>query len=84
MVVHLTGVTDTVGADYLEAWLMNRTGTQIVALGALTPDGDGFQGSFTVPANLPMGELDVVDVSAERYDGNAGHSGVSLLRGTVS
>ncbi len=84
MVVHLTGVTDTAGADYLEAWLMNQAGTQIVALGALTPDGDGYQGSFTVPANLPMAELDVVDISAERYDGNAGHSGVSILRGTVS
>ena len=76
--------TDTEGADFLEVWLMNRAGTQIVALGALTRDGGSWDGSFTVPANLPMGQLTVVDVSAERWDGNAGHSGVSLLRGSVS
>ncbi|MBV9919766.1 MAG: anti-sigma factor [Pseudonocardia sp.] len=84
MTVQLSGVPDAAGADYLEAWLMNRDGTQIVALGALTRDGSGYLGSFTVPANLPMGELDVVDISAERYDGNPGHSGVSILRGTLS
>lgn len=84
MAVHLTGVPDTAGADYLEVWLMNGTGTEIVALGALTRDDGGYTGSFTVPSNLPMAQLDLVDVSAERYDGNPGHSGVSLLRGTLA
>ena len=56
----------------------------IVALGALTRDGSGYVGSFTVPSNLPMAQLDLIDVSAERYDGNPGHSGVSILRGTIS
>jgi hypothetical protein len=31
-----------------------------------------------------MAQLDLIDVSAERYDGNPGHSGVSILRGTIS
>lgn len=84
MAVQLTGVPDTAGADYLEVWLMNGAGSEIVALGALTRDGAGYTGSFTVPSNLPMARLDLVDVSAERYDGNPGHSGVSLLRGTIS
>lgn len=83
MAVHLTGVTDPAGADFLEAWLMNPATRQIVALGALTRDGAGYDGSFTVPANLPMDRLTVVDVSAERYDGDPGHSGVSLLRGAL-
>jgi hypothetical protein len=84
MAVHLTGVPDTAGADYLEVWLMNGAGSEIVALGALTPDGTGYTGSFTVPSNLPMAQLDLIDVSAERYDGNPGHSGVSILRGSIS
>ena len=84
MAVHLTGVPDTAGADYLEVWLMNGAGSEIVALGALTRDGSGYTGSFTVPSNLPMAQLDLIDVSAERYDGNPGHSGVSILRGTIS
>ena len=84
MAVRLTGVPDTGGADYLEVWLMNGPGTEIVALGALTPDDTGYTGSFTVPSNLPMTQLDLVDVSAERYDGNPGHSGVSILRGTLA
>jgi hypothetical protein len=84
MAVRLTGVPDTAGADYLEVWLMNGAGTEIVALGALTRDDTGYTGSFTVPSNLPMAQLDLVDVSAEHYDGNPGHSGVSILRGTLA
>ena len=33
--MRLTGVPDTAGADYLEVWLMNGAGTEIVALGAI-------------------------------------------------
>jgi hypothetical protein len=84
MVIHLTGITDTGGSDYLEAWLMSRDGTQIVALGALTHGDSDYNGSFTVPANLPLSQLDVVDISAEHYDGNPAHSGLSILRGTLS
>jgi anti-sigma-K factor RskA len=84
MAVHVTGVPDTAGADYLEVWLMNGTGSEIVALGALTQDGSGYTGSFSVPSNLPMSQLDLIDVSAERYDGDPGHSGVSILRGAIS
>jgi Anti-sigma-K factor rskA len=80
----LTGITDTGGSDYLEAWLMSRDGTQIVALGALTHGDSDYNGSFTVPANLPLSQLDVVDISAEHYDGNPAHSGLSILRGTLS
>ena len=84
MAVRLSGVPDTAGGDYLEVWLMDGAGSEIIALGALTRDDTGFTGSFTVPSNLPMTRLDVVDVSAERYDGDPGHSGVSILRGTLA
>ncbi|WP_300009134.1 anti-sigma factor [Pseudonocardia sp.] len=84
MVVRVHGVTTPAGTDYLEAWLMDGTGTGLVSLGSLAPDGDGFRGAFTVPADLPLAEFGVLDVSAERWDGDAGHSGDSLLRGPVA
>jgi hypothetical protein len=84
MVVELRGVTDLAGGDYLEAWLMDATGSRLVPLGALARHGEEFRGDFTVPAGLPVREYDRVDVSAERFDGNPGHSTVSLLRGNLA
>jgi hypothetical protein len=81
MIVQVQGVTDIAGGDHLEAWLMDASGTRLVPLGALAgADGD-FRGTFAVPDGLPLGEFGRVDVSAERWDGDPGHSTVSLLRG---
>lgn len=84
MVIELAGITDVAGGDFLEAWLMDPTGTRLVALGSLAQDGTTFRGSFTVPADLPTTEFDTVDISAEKWDGNPGHSRISLLRGSVA
>lgn len=83
MVIQINGVTNVAGADFLEAWLMDPTGSRLVSLGSLAQDGSTFRGTFTVPADLPMTEFDTVDISAEKWDGNPGHSRISLLRGTV-
>lgn len=84
VVVHLTRVASPQGTDFLEVWLMDATGGDMVALGALAQHGDDYDGSFTVPSNLPMDRLQTVDISAERYDGNPAHSGISLLRGNIT
>ena len=86
LVIRINGVTDTVGGDYLEAWLLAPDGTRLVSLGALTrtPDGQAYQGEFTVPGNLPMSEFNTVDISAERWDGDPTHSRISLLRGSMT
>lgn len=84
MVVRLAGVTDSAGGQYLEVWLMDRAGRRLVSLGVLARDGDGYRGQFTVPADLPMDDFGVIDVSAERWDGDPGHSTVSLLRGDLT
>jgi Anti-sigma-K factor rskA, C-terminal len=84
MVVELRGVTNLAGGDYLEAWLMDSTGSRLLPLGALARHGEEFRGEFTIPAGLPAGEYDRVDVSAERFDGDPGHSTVSLLRGDLA
>ena len=84
MVVELRGVTNLAGGDYLEAWLMDSDGSRLLPLGALARHGEEFRGEFTIPAGLPAGEFDRVDVSAERFDGDPGHSTVSLLRGDLA
>ncbi len=84
MLVRLDGVTSTAGGDYLEAWLIDPSGTRLVSLGALAGNGPTFRGEFTVPADLPMGDFSAVDVSAERWDGDETHSRVSLMRGALA
>ncbi len=86
LTIQIRGVSDTLGGDYLEAWLIDPAGTRLVSLGALTRTGDGgsYQGEFTLPANLPMAQFTTVDISAERWDGDPAHSRISLLRGTMS
>ncbi|HXV94704.1 MAG TPA: anti-sigma factor, partial [Pseudonocardia sp.] len=83
LVVDVTGPTGAPAGDYLEAWLMDSSGTRLYSLGALTPDADGtrFTGTFRLPDDLPLDAFGTVDVSAERYDGDPSHSGASLLRG---
>jgi hypothetical protein len=65
---------------YYEVWLYNPSINQMVAVGAL---GSGAVGSFTVPAGLDLGAYHVVDVSAQRYDGNNAHQR-SVLRGSLT
>lgn len=83
MVVQVRGVTNLAGGDHLEAWLMDPSGTRLVPLGPLDGGSGDFHGTFAVPPGLPLGEFDRVDVSAEHWDGNPGHSSLSVLRGTL-
>ena len=84
VVVRVRGVVLPTGADHLEAWLMDTTGTRLVALGSLAPDGAGFRGAFTLPADPPLEAYGRIDVSAERWDGDERHSRASLLRGPLA
>ncbi len=83
MVVQVRGVTNLAGGDHLEAWLMDPTGTRLVPLGALTGRAGEFQATFAVPDDLPLEQFGRVDVSAERWDGDPGHSSRSLVRGSL-
>jgi anti-sigma-K factor RskA len=65
---------------YYEVWLLDERTNSMVAVGAL---GENGQGTFTMPAGLDMAGYSVVDVSAERYDGDPAHAS-SVLRGTLS
>lgn len=76
LVVRLSGAE----ADgFREVWLLDREATRLVGLGVL----DGDEGRFTIPVGLDLDDFAVVDVSAEAFDGDPGHSGDSILRGEL-
>lgn len=65
---------------YYEVWMASPDTTTMVALGTLNP---GQTGSFELPAGMDMAAFPVVDVSVEHFDGDAGHSAVSVVRGQL-
>lgn len=62
-----------------EVWMMQSDLKGLVSVGFL----DGDRGRFTVPAGMDLAKYPVVDVSAERDDGNPRHSGDSIVRGDL-
>jgi len=72
---------------YYEVWLIDPDDTtKMMAMGNLS--GAALSGAADVVLPLPPGadlnRYRLVDVSAETYDGDAAHSGTSLLRGTLT
>lgn len=68
------------GADgYREVWLLAPDLSGMVSLGLLT----GATGEFVLPEGLDLGRYSVVDVSEEPFDGDAAHSGNSIVRGAL-
>ncbi|MEU4690368.1 anti-sigma factor [Actinoplanes sp. NPDC023714] len=65
-----------------EVWLIDPDDTtKMVAIGNLTGDK---QVVLPVPPGTDLNRYRLVDVSDEPHDGDATHSGVSLLRGTLT
>ncbi len=72
-------VSATEEDGFRAVWLLDQDATRLVSLGAL----DGDEGRFAIPAGLDLTEFGVVDVSAEPFDGDPGHSGDSIVRGAL-
>jgi len=69
---------------FFEAWLIDPDTGAMVSLGPVRTDVPGaVAAELTVPRGLDVGSYAVVDVSAEPFDGDPAHSGVSLVRGTL-
>jgi len=66
-------------SGFREAWLISSDATQLVSLGTMR-DGSA---TFEVPAGVDTARFDLVDVSAEADDGDAAHSGDSIVRGKL-
>lgn len=65
---------------YYEVWMATADTSKMVAIGTL---GAQRQGSFDLPPGMDVASFPVVDVSVEHFDGQAGHSAVSVVRGTL-
>jgi hypothetical protein len=64
---------------FVEVWLINEDGTRMLSLGVMASDQEMFA---VPPAALAQGYR-IVDLSRERYDDDARHSGDSIMRGTL-
>jgi hypothetical protein len=64
---------------FYEVWLIDREVKRMVPVGILRGDS----GEFVLPEGVDIEDYPVVDISEEPLDGNPGHSGVSVLRGTI-
>nr|WP_233495969.1 anti-sigma factor [Geodermatophilus sp. TF02-6] len=61
-------------------WLLDEAVRGLVPLGVVQGGGEV---TLQLPPGLDLGEHPVVDVSVEPLDGDPGHSGVSVARGTL-
>ena len=74
-------VTEPDGDDgYREVWLIASDSSGLVSLGVVRGD----RGTFTIPDGIDLSQYDLVDVSAEPFDGDPAHSGDSIVRGQLN
>ncbi len=66
---------------YYEVWMATPDTTTMVAIGTMRP---GEPATFALPPGLDPAAFPVVDVSVEHFDGDAGHSAVSVVRGQLN
>uniref|UniRef100_UPI0028AE32E0 anti-sigma factor n=1 Tax=Miniimonas arenae TaxID=676201 RepID=UPI0028AE32E0 len=71
---------DDTQAGYQEVWLISTDLTRLISVGVL----DGDSGTFALPAGIDLADFAIVDVSDEAFDGDPGHSGVSIVRGELA
>lgn len=64
---------------YYEVWMATADTATMVAIGTLNP---AERAVFTLPESMDLSAFPVVDVSLEHFDGNTGHSAVSVARGS--
>jgi anti-sigma-K factor RskA len=65
---------------FYEVWLLDEAVEDLVSLGVVRGGGEV---ALTLPTGVDLGEYPIVDVSVEPLDGDPGHSGVSVARGTL-
>ncbi|MCB0914311.1 MAG: anti-sigma factor [Actinobacteria bacterium] len=83
--VQMLSVTTANLADpdgFYEVWLLNLNTGGMIAMG--TVPGGAHQTLLPVPPGVDLAEYRAVDISDEPFDGNPGHSSVSVLRGDLT
>ncbi|MGO4298847.1 anti-sigma factor [Leifsonia sp. RAF41] len=71
---------DAGGTDFREVWLMSSDLTKAISVGLLS----GESGRFVMPPSVAAADYPVVDVSQQPLNGDPGHSGDSIVRGTLT
>jgi hypothetical protein len=71
---------DAAPDTFREVWLITADASALVSLGVL----DGTEQTFPVPADIDLKDYVLVDVSQEPVDGDANHSGDSIVRGELT
>ncbi len=66
---------------YYEVWMATPDAGTMVAIGTLNPGDDS---GIVLPAGMDMTQFPVIDVSIEHFDGDAGHSTQSVVRGQLA
>jgi hypothetical protein len=79
LAVDLTGLPPAEDG-YFEVWLITSESDSMISLGAV---GAGGSTRLPIPQGLALDRYSMVDVSAERFDGDATHSTISVVRGTL-
>jgi len=77
LVVDTHGLTAKGG--YFEVWLLDTTG-QMYALGVLPEESSA---RLAVPEGISVSRFNIVDISAQQFNGDPSHSHDSVLRGTL-
>ena len=78
-VVHIDFDAPSLNDAYEEVWLISSDATRLVSLGTAS----GPTATLPIPDGIDLSTYDLVDVSAEPYDGNPSHSGDSIVRGQL-
>lgn len=77
LLVDTRGLTPQGG--YFEVWLLDATG-RMYALGALPEDSTA---QLAVPEGISIAQFNIVDISAQQFNGDPRHSSDSVLRGVL-
>jgi hypothetical protein len=64
---------------YYEVWMATPDTVTMVAVGTINP---GETAVLPLPSTMDTGAFPVVDISLEEFDGNTGHSSISVARAT--
>jgi anti-sigma-K factor RskA len=79
LTVNVPGLPE-VSDGYYEVWMATPDTATMVAVGTYSPGQDAH---FPLPTGMDVASFPVVDVSVEHFDGNAGHSATSVVRGQL-
>ena len=82
LVVDVSDLSPAEQADFYELWLLTPDGKDPQSITKYTKDGGVID--VPVPAGVSTTKFPVVDISEEVDDGNEGHSGKSILRGSLA